>query len=112
MDHAWERSRHVGLRSFENQGYTGGLPRAHGLNRGVSDTVAKVLVSEIGMDMARFPTPGHLVSWAGPACASTRALASRAPPVSDTAPPGSRPRWSAPAGAPPARAIPICAPSS
>jgi len=32
---------------------------------GVSDTVAQVLVSEIGMDMARFPTPGHLVSWAG-----------------------------------------------
>ena len=32
---------------------------------GVSDTVAHVLVAEIGMDMARFPTPGHLVSWAG-----------------------------------------------
>jgi transposase len=32
---------------------------------GVSDTVAQVLVAEIGMDMARFPTPGHLVSWAG-----------------------------------------------
>jgi len=32
---------------------------------GVSDTVAQVLVAEIGMDMTRFPTPGHLVSWAG-----------------------------------------------
>ena len=32
---------------------------------GVSNTVAHVLVAEIGMDMARFPTPGHLVSWAG-----------------------------------------------
>ena len=32
---------------------------------GVSETVAHVLVAEIGMDMARFPTPGHLVSWAG-----------------------------------------------
>src|SRR2546426_8926313 len=32
---------------------------------GVSDTVAHVLVAEIGTDMARFPTPGHLVSWAG-----------------------------------------------
>jgi hypothetical protein len=32
---------------------------------GVSDTVAHVLVAEIGIDMARFPTPGHLVSWAG-----------------------------------------------
>jgi len=32
---------------------------------GVSDTVARVLIAEIGADMARFPTPGHLVSWAG-----------------------------------------------
>jgi transposase len=32
---------------------------------GVSDTVARVLVAEIGLDMSRFPTAGHLVSWAG-----------------------------------------------
>jgi transposase len=32
---------------------------------GVSDVVANVIVSEIGTDMARFPTPGHLISWAG-----------------------------------------------
>ena len=32
---------------------------------GVSDIVAQVLVAEIGMDMGRFPTAGHLVSWAG-----------------------------------------------
>lgn len=32
---------------------------------GVSDVVAQVLVSEIGVDMSRFPTAGHLVSWAG-----------------------------------------------
>ena len=32
---------------------------------GVSDTVARVLIAEIGVDMSRFPTPGHLVSWAG-----------------------------------------------
>jgi transposase len=32
---------------------------------GVSETVARVLVAEIGFDMARFPTAGHLVSWAG-----------------------------------------------
>jgi transposase len=32
---------------------------------GVSDTVARVLVAEIGTDMSRFPTAGHLVSWAG-----------------------------------------------
>lgn len=32
---------------------------------GVSDTVAQVLIAEIGLDMSRFPTSGHLVSWAG-----------------------------------------------
>jgi transposase len=32
---------------------------------GVSDTTARVLIAEIGDDMTRFPTAGHLVSWAG-----------------------------------------------
>jgi len=32
---------------------------------GVSDLVAQVIVSEIGIDMSRFPTVGHLISWAG-----------------------------------------------
>jgi transposase len=32
---------------------------------GVSDIVANVIVAEIGVDMSRFPTAGHLVSWAG-----------------------------------------------
>jgi transposase len=32
---------------------------------GVSDVVAQVIVAEIGTDMSRFPTAGHLVSWAG-----------------------------------------------
>jgi transposase len=32
---------------------------------GVSDVVAQVIVSEIGVDMSRFPTAGHLISWAG-----------------------------------------------
>jgi transposase len=32
---------------------------------GVSDIVANVIVAEIGIDMTRFPSPGHLVSWAG-----------------------------------------------
>jgi transposase len=32
---------------------------------GVSDIVAHVLIAEIGVDMSRFPTAGHLVSWAG-----------------------------------------------
>jgi transposase len=32
---------------------------------GLSDLTAQVIVSEIGLDMSRFPTAGHLVSWAG-----------------------------------------------
>src|SRR5437764_7424456 len=32
---------------------------------GVSTLGAQVIVSEIGTDMSRFPTAGHLVSWAG-----------------------------------------------
>lgn len=32
---------------------------------GVSDTVAHVIVSEIGIDMSRFPSSAHLISWAG-----------------------------------------------
>jgi len=31
---------------------------------GLSDTSANVIVSEIGVDMSRFATPGHLLSWA------------------------------------------------
>lgn len=32
---------------------------------GLGETAARVLVAEIGVDMTRFPTAGHLVSWAG-----------------------------------------------
>uniref|UniRef100_D5X1C1 Transposase IS116/IS110/IS902 family protein n=1 Tax=Thiomonas intermedia (strain K12) TaxID=75379 RepID=D5X1C1_THIK1 len=32
---------------------------------GVSDLTANVIVAEIGVDMTRFPTAGHLLSWAG-----------------------------------------------
>jgi transposase len=32
---------------------------------GLSETAARVLVAEIGTDMTRFPTAGHLISWAG-----------------------------------------------
>ncbi|SCL24925.1 IS110 family transposase [Micromonospora inyonensis] len=32
---------------------------------GVNARTAQVLIAEIGVDMSRFPTPGHLASWAG-----------------------------------------------
>ncbi|EQD38475.1 transposase IS116/IS110/IS902 family protein [mine drainage metagenome] len=32
---------------------------------GVSQTVADVIIAETGGDMTKFPTPGHLASWAG-----------------------------------------------
>jgi len=32
---------------------------------GVSDVTAQVMVAEIGVDMQRFPSAGHLISWAG-----------------------------------------------
>lgn len=32
---------------------------------GIGDVVAHVIVAEIGADMSRFPTAGHLISWAG-----------------------------------------------
>jgi transposase len=32
---------------------------------GVGEVVAQVIIGEIGTDMSRFPTSGHLISWAG-----------------------------------------------
>jgi transposase len=31
---------------------------------GISDTTARIIIAEIGVDMTRFPTAGHLASWA------------------------------------------------
>lgn len=32
---------------------------------GIAETVAQIIVSEIGVDMRRFPSEKHLASWAG-----------------------------------------------
>jgi transposase len=44
-------------------------PFAHAVDQldeiyGVGRAAAQVIIAEIGIDMGRFPTPGHLVSWA------------------------------------------------
>jgi transposase len=38
---------------------------------GISDDMARSIIAETGLDMSRFPTAGHLVSWAG-LCPSAR----------------------------------------
>ncbi|MEU0664271.1 IS110 family transposase [Streptomyces lavendulocolor] len=32
---------------------------------GISATLAQILIAEVGLDMGRFATAGHLASWAG-----------------------------------------------
>jgi len=85
---------------------------------GVSALSAEVIVAEIGTDMGRFPSAGHLPSWAGlcpgPACAraATRARASAAPPACAKARLGSRPPWSSALGPPAERRTAISGRSS
>jgi transposase len=49
---------------------------------GVGRTAAQVIIAEIGIDMGRFPTPGHLASWAkfAPGVRSRPADAKATPP--------------------------------
>lgn len=46
---------------------------------GISKTTAEVIVAEIGADMSRFPSPGHLCAWAGLAPASYESAGKRRP---------------------------------
>ena len=43
---------------------------------GLSPMLARTIIAEIGLDMSRFPTAGHLVSWAG-LCPTARQSGSR-----------------------------------
>ena len=46
---------------------------------GVSRTTAEVMIAEMGTDMTRFPTSGHLCAWAGVAPASHESAGKRRP---------------------------------
>lgn len=46
---------------------------------GVSQLTAQVMIAEMGVDMSRFPTPGHLAAWAGVAPASYESAGKRRP---------------------------------
>jgi transposase len=41
-----------------------GVDRLTGIP-GISTVIAHVIIAEVGTDMSRFPTPQHLISWAG-----------------------------------------------
>jgi len=46
---------------------------------GVAQLTAQVMIAEMGVDMSRFPTPGHLAAWAGVAPASYESAGKRRP---------------------------------
>src|SRR5215208_5323800 len=60
---------------------------------GLSPLSAAVVISEIGLDMSRFPSAAHLISWAGYARRTTRVRASAAPLASDRVRHGSKLSW-------------------
>ena len=69
---------------------------------GISLAAAHVMLAEIGTDMTRFPTAGHLVSWARLAPGvkeSAGKRRARAPPATGTV--TSRPYWVTPLRVPP-----------
>lgn len=57
---------------------------------GVGKRTVETIVAEIGVDMSRFPTPGHLASWVGlyPVTTSPPANGDRARPARRSAPQG------------------------
>lgn len=45
----------------------------------ISESAAQMIIAEIGVDMSRFPTPGHLCAWAGVAPASYESAGKKRP---------------------------------
>ncbi|WP_371674227.1 hypothetical protein OG985_46375 [Streptomyces sp. NBC_00289] len=70
------------------------------------------MVAEIGVGRGRFPTAGHLASWAGSAWATTNPPARSPADAPATVTPGSRESWATLPRQRPARRTPISPPSS
>ena len=60
---------------------------------GIGTTTAEVIIAETGADMTRFPTAGHLASWAGTTPDTTSRPARSSPPTPGPATPTSKACW-------------------
>ena len=67
---------------------------------GVGPHIAQVIIAEIGLDMSRFPTAGHLVSWANCAPAPSSPAPSPRPARPAKATGTCGPSWATPPPAP------------
>jgi transposase len=75
---------------------------------GIDVLAAWTILSEIGPDMTRFPTAGHLLSWAGLCPRNDESAGKRrSNPGCEKATPGSKPCWSSAPGRPGARRVAI-----
>jgi transposase len=79
---------------------------------GISTTVARVILAEIGLDMLRFPTAGHCSPGRASAPGSTKVPAGGSPRAPVRGRPGSKRPSSKRRGPPSANPIPTCRPSS